>query len=310
MDLHVSKESEVPVRQQLAEQIVFLIATEKLKPGQVLPSVRELARRLKIHHNTVSHAYQNLVKRTWLVRRRGTRVVVRSHSDMLRQGAAEGLDELINMTIQVARERGYSLQDLRECFRERLLAEPPDHALVVDQEPGLRRLLQQEIADALHWPVECCAREDLASNPGLAIGALVVVPQYAFEDVKPLVPKAHLTVPVGFNSADHYVERIRQLPQSSVIAVVSVSLGFLKTAISLLASAVGRKHSLCQVLLPQDDLGVLRSADVVFCDSVAIRQVKNPRAIHYKLVAASSLEYLASAVASYQQERLHLPEPQ
>ena len=299
MDIHISRESEVPIRQQLAEQIVFLIASEKLKPGQALPSVRELARRLKIHHNTVSHAYQDLVRRTWVMRRRGTRVVVRSHADILRKGATEGLDELINMMIQVARERGYSLQTLRERLRERLLTEPPDHILVVDQEGGLRRLLQQEITDALHWPAENCAREDLASNPGLAIGALVVVPQYAFEDVKPLVPKAHLTIPIGFNSADPHVERIRKLQQPSVIAVVSVSNGFLKTAVSLLAAAVGRKHSLCQVLLPQDDLGVLRGADVIFCDSVAIRQVKNRKAVHYNLVAPASLEYLASAAAAF-----------
>jgi len=300
MDIHISRESDVPIRQQLAEQIVFLISTDKLKPGQPLPSVRELARRLKIHHNTVSHAYKELVRRTWLVRRRGSRVLVRSHADMLLQGAAEGLDELLNMTIQAARERGYSLQALRERFRERLLAEPPDHVLVVDQEAGLRRLLGQEISDALHWPVENCSREELAANPGLAIGALVVVPQYGLEDVKPLVPRAHLIIPIGFNSADLHVERIRQLAEPSVIAVVSVSHGFLKTAISLLAAAVGRKHTLCQILLPQDDLTALRGADIIFCDSVAIRQVKSPRAVHYHVVAPASLEYLASAAASYQ----------
>ena len=300
MDIHISKESDVPIRQQLAEQIVFLIASEKLKPGQPLPSVRELARRLKIHHNTVSHAYQDLVRRTWLVSRRGTRVVVRSQADILRKGAAEGVDELINMTIQVARERGFSLQTLRERFRERLLTEPPDHILVVDQEPGLRQLVQQEIMSALRWPAENCAREDLASNPGLVIGALVVVPQYALEDVKPLVPSAHLIVPIGFNSADQHIERIRKLEEPSVLAVVSVSNGFLKTAVSLLASAVGRKHSICQALLPHDNPDAVRGADIIFCDSVAVHHIKGPKVVHYKLVAPSSLEYLASAIASYQ----------
>ena len=37
----------MPLRQQLAEQIVFLITTGKLRSGQRLPSVREVARRLK-----------------------------------------------------------------------------------------------------------------------------------------------------------------------------------------------------------------------------------------------------------------------
>jgi DNA-binding transcriptional regulator YhcF (GntR family) len=300
MDIHISKESDVPIRQQLAEQIVFLIASEKLKPGQPLPSVRELARRLKIHHNTVSHAYQDLVRRTWLVSRRGSRVLVRSHADILRKGAAESVDELINMTIQVARERGFSLQTLRERFRERLLTEPPDHILVVDQEPGLRRLVEAELQEALRWPAESCAREDLVANPGLIIGALVVVPQYGLEDVRPLVPSAHLIVPIGFNSADEHIERIRKLEHPSVIGVVSVSHGFLKTAVSLLASAVGRKHTICQALLPQDSADAVRAADIVFCDSVAHRQIKGSKVVHYRLIAPSSLEYLSSAIASYQ----------
>ena len=57
MQIRISKQSEIPIREQIAEQIIFRIATDELKPGQALPSVRELARRLKIHHNTVSHVY-------------------------------------------------------------------------------------------------------------------------------------------------------------------------------------------------------------------------------------------------------------
>ena len=76
MDIHISRETEVSLRQQLAEQIVLQIATGKLKPGQALPSVRELGRRLKIHHNTVSEAYRDLAHRGWLVGRRGARVTV------------------------------------------------------------------------------------------------------------------------------------------------------------------------------------------------------------------------------------------
>lgn len=40
MDIHLSKESEVPLRQQLTEQIVFSIATGKLRTGKQLPSVQ------------------------------------------------------------------------------------------------------------------------------------------------------------------------------------------------------------------------------------------------------------------------------
>src|SRR6202162_6278400 len=104
MQLHVTKGSEVPVRQQLVEQFVYLIVTESLKPGQSLPSVRELARRLKIHHNTVSEAYQALVRRTWVVRQRGSRLVVGSREVRRTPAASDGLDEVINAAMRRARE--------------------------------------------------------------------------------------------------------------------------------------------------------------------------------------------------------------
>jgi GntR family transcriptional regulator len=104
MDIRISKESEIPLRKQLAEQIVVHIATGKLQPGQALPSVRELARRLKIHHNTVSEAYQDLIRRMWLVGRRGSRVTVRALEEVVHPSAASGLDGLINTLIRVARD--------------------------------------------------------------------------------------------------------------------------------------------------------------------------------------------------------------
>ena len=68
MQIVVSKDSDVPLRQQLAEQIVFLITTGQLQAGAELPSVRALGRLSKVHHNTVSEAYQDLVRRGWLTR--------------------------------------------------------------------------------------------------------------------------------------------------------------------------------------------------------------------------------------------------
>jgi GntR family transcriptional regulator len=73
MEIHIDGSNDVPIRRQLTEQIMFLIANQRLRDGELLPSVRELARRLKVHHNTVSEAYQDLVQRKWLERRRGSR---------------------------------------------------------------------------------------------------------------------------------------------------------------------------------------------------------------------------------------------
>ena len=296
MDIRISKESEIPLRQQLAEQIVLYIATGRLQPGQALPSVRELARRLKIHHNTVSEAYQDLVRRRWLVGRRGTRVIVRALEDGVDGHVAGGLDGLINTLIRVAREHGYSLQSLRDRVRERLLAEPPDHILVIEADAGLRRLLQEEICAAINFPVEVCSRIELAAHPGLGIGALAVAAHYAIPDVNPLLPRDRPAVPLHFGAADEHLEMIRKRREPSVVAVVSVSAGFLQTARSVLAPAIGRRHVLQEFLLPLSDTKVLAATDVIFADSIAVRELKHHGVVPYRLITPASLDYLASAL--------------
>jgi DNA-binding transcriptional regulator YhcF (GntR family) len=301
MDIRISKESEVPLRQQVAEQIIMLIVTDKLKEGDALPSVRELARRLKIHHNTISHAYQDLEQRHWVVNRRGSHhLVIRAPQDRTGHATQQDLDELINATIEMARRRGYSLAALRDRVRERLLSQPPDHILVVEEEDGLRQLLQEEIHLAIKWPVEGCSRGDLAKNPNIVLGALPVTPQYAIGDTEPLIPKERPAVPIAFCDADEHVQMLRKLREPSVIALVSVSQYLLQAAQGLLAPAVGRRHTLTPYLLPLESSTTLSGADVILCDSIAMREVKSSKRVHYRLSAPASLQYLSSAMQSYQ----------
>ena len=300
MDIQVDKNSEVSVRQQLAEQIIFLIATDKLKPGHALPSVRELARRLKIHHNTVSEAYKDLARRAWVARRRGSRVVVRSPGERAERTNGYGIDDLINATIRLARDRGCSLQALRERVRTRLLAEPPDHILVVEDELGLRHLLQQEIRTALGQNADGCSLAELTAQPGRAIGALVVAGHYSIGGVDQLVPKNVPAVRLSFSAADEHLDLLRSLDQPSVIGIISLSPIFLRTARSLLAPALGRRHVMRDFSFPVDDPKALRSADVMFADSVARSRIKHSRVFEYRLISSSSLEYLRSAMKSYQ----------
>ena len=300
MDIQISRESEVPPRRQLAEHIIYLIATGQLKAGEALPSVRELARRLKIHRNTVSEAYQDLVARTWLVGRRGSRLLVRATEDRVQPRSGRDLDDLINATISAAKEHGYSLQQLRERVRERLLVEAPDHFLVVEEDPGLQRVLAEEIRASLPWPARACSRHELALNSGLAIGALAVVPEYAARDVMGLVPKDRPAVSIAFSRADEQLKRIRQLRDPSLIFVVSISRSFLQTARGVVARELQGRHTLRELLLPLDRAETLKAADLIFADSIAMGSIQHPKAVHYRLISHDSLAYLKTAMTSYQ----------
>jgi len=296
VDLHIDSSSDVPIRRQLAEQIIFLIATERLVNGELLPSVRELARRLKVHHNTVSEAYQDLVQRKWLERRRGSRLAVLAREA---EDAESTLDDLINRTITRAREKGYSLQQLRERVRERLLAQGPDHVLVVEKDAELRELIREELRATLDCEVNGCSRDDLALNPGLAIGALAVTPHHALRSVQSLFPKQRPVVPVRYSPADEQLRFIRALPRPSIIAVISSSRIFLDVARSILAPAMGSRHELREIYLPSEETTAARAADVVFCDSIAKKRIRLSKAMHYSLLAKDSVKYVVTALASY-----------
>lgn len=292
MQLSLSKNSDVPLWQQLAEQIVFLITTGELQAGQQLPSVRALARRAKVHHNTVSEAYQDLVRRKWLTRRRGSRLVVGALSNSDRQSPAN-LDELINDSIQRAKELGYSLQALTERVRERLMAEPADHILVVEQEAGLCEIIKKEVAEGLGFPVETSSPEQFAGDPGRVIGAQVFAPNFTIEGLSSMIPGNRPAVPIIYSGADQHVELIRKLKNPSIVAAVSVSESMLKTARALFAPAIGRKHSFRAVLFSRKRRNDLRAVDLAFCDSVAFNEVACKQKVHYQLVDRNCLEHLA-----------------
>ena len=164
MQISLSEHSEVPLQQQVAEQIVFLITTGRLRSAQQLPSVRSLARRLKIHHNTVSKAYQDLVRRGWIKGKHGGRLYVGVGKPSGVGESHASLDELISESIQRARQMGYSLQALRERVLERLFAAPPDHILVVEDELGLRQIIAAEICSRFGKHVETCSLAELAKT--------------------------------------------------------------------------------------------------------------------------------------------------
>lgn len=272
MNIRVSKDSTVPLRQQIAAQIEYQIATGKLKPGDPPPSVRALARQLRIHHNTVSQAYQDVTSVHLLSRKRGSRLVVRT-PDERAIAPHPDLDDLINQTICLARRHGYSLQDLSARVRERLMEEPPDHVLALSFDDGMRRLLQFEIKRGLDCRVEVCSPQELVESPERAMGALVVSPPGVLPTLMEVLPKHRPVIPILYSSAEPHLELVRRLTLPSVVAVASVSEHFLMVARGLLGPAVESQHTLIDCLLTEEKGSQIPTADWLFCDAIVFNQL-------------------------------------
>lgn len=78
--LRIDLSSSVPAYQQIVGEIRALLVAGELAPGDPLPTVRQLAADLTVHHNTVAQAYRQLAEEGWLDLRRGcgARVLPRS----------------------------------------------------------------------------------------------------------------------------------------------------------------------------------------------------------------------------------------
>jgi GntR family transcriptional regulator len=264
MQICIDKQSEVPARDQLRQQIIFLIGTGQLSIGMELPSVRHLARRLKVHHNTISHVYSQLTRDGWLKKKRGSRLVVGQIANSRIEDFAD-LDDLIDRAIRLARSHGYSLQQLTARVRGRLLVEPSDHLLIVAPERDLAALIRAEIGEAIGHQPDACSASMLQQNPSIAIGAILITPSYFKGRVQPAVSADRTVVPISYSPADEHIAAIRNLSQSSAIGVVSVSALFLETANGLLAPAIGKRHSFREFLLqkPARSDGQLSLADYI-----------------------------------------------
>src|SRR5437660_5855372 len=141
MRLWLSRGSSISVREQLVTQVVLSILSGDLKPGQRLPSTRELARRFHVHPNTVSAGYRQLARERWVEHRRGSGVFVRANKPEVQISSALALDQMIASLFRSARKLGVSLPALRARLRQWLELQPPDHFLLIEPDEELRRIV-------------------------------------------------------------------------------------------------------------------------------------------------------------------------
>ena len=79
--IRIDPSDATPVYQQIINALRTLLVAGAFGPGDRLPTVRELALDLGVHHNTVAEAYRVLADEGWLElrRRHGATVLDRAH---------------------------------------------------------------------------------------------------------------------------------------------------------------------------------------------------------------------------------------
>src|SRR5882757_7840180 len=177
MQLWFARGSGVTIREQLVTQIVLGILSDDLRPGQRLPSTRELARRFRLHPNTVSAGYRQLERERWVEFRHGSGVYVRDNKPEVAPSSELAFDQLVANLFRSARQAGVPLSTVRSRLRQWLDMQPPDHFLLIEPDEPLRRILAAEIQQAVMFPIQSCGLHDCPKMPDGAIP--VVLPNRA-----------------------------------------------------------------------------------------------------------------------------------
>jgi GntR family transcriptional regulator len=121
MQLSIEPNNGIPIYEQLIRQIKYAVAEGVLMPGQIVPSVREMAKRLAVNPNTVQRAYLQLQQEQVLQSQRGRGVVV---CDDAKQQCVADRQQLVAQRLSDALEEavrsGLSEDRLRSMFETAL----------------------------------------------------------------------------------------------------------------------------------------------------------------------------------------------
>ena len=113
MDIIISNSGGVPIYDQITRQMKGLILRGELKEGEALPSMRLLARELRISVITTKRAYEELEREGFIntVPGKGC-FVAPQNPELAREDALRRAEEHLSQAVDIAKGGGISLEEL------------------------------------------------------------------------------------------------------------------------------------------------------------------------------------------------------
>jgi GntR family transcriptional regulator len=117
LDLNTADER--PIYGQIADRVKFAVAGGVLRPGDLVPSVRELSKQLVVNPNTVARAYRDLQTEGLLESVRGMGLqVAEGATDRCRASRREMVRQRLRRVLDEARQGRMEPAEIEAIFRE------------------------------------------------------------------------------------------------------------------------------------------------------------------------------------------------
>ena len=122
MNIDINFQSGVPIYIQLTDQIKHLVAIGDLKPGDQLPTVRQLAADLRVNFNTIARSYRLLDEAGIISTQhgRGTFILELKNEEDTEKLKYEDLAGITRQFLTEANRLGYEPNDVRKIFETKI----------------------------------------------------------------------------------------------------------------------------------------------------------------------------------------------
>jgi len=118
VDIIISNTSSVPIYEQIITQMKKNIMNGNLKEGEALPSMRTLAKELKISVITTKRAYEELESAGFIITVMGKgSFVAKKNLELIKEEQFKQIEQHIKCAVEQAQMNGISLKELIEIVK-------------------------------------------------------------------------------------------------------------------------------------------------------------------------------------------------
>ena len=167
--ISVDKKSPVPAYRQIIKQITSMIHEGHLRPGDKLPTERELASQLNIARGTVKKAYEVMARDGIIETTQGRGTFVSSRQDIIPSGRKERAQKIIDNLLDHLRGMNFYYQEIR-IFVELAIIRREEklenfNVAVVDCNPESLSIFERQLIFLKHVRVSRFLLDEIVTEP-------------------------------------------------------------------------------------------------------------------------------------------------
>lgn len=117
LEIIIRENDTLPIYEQIVREVKKAIIKKEIRPGDLLPSIRSLARELEISVITTKRAYEELEKEKLIYSVAGKGFYVKEpNRERLKEDQLCEIEEKLLHVVEQAKDMGVSLQEMKEML--------------------------------------------------------------------------------------------------------------------------------------------------------------------------------------------------